>query len=127
MACGYYRCTSAPFPNPFFSVSFVSSAVNPPDRGQESNHRELKGLREPVDFKGVRWNRLGGRKGAIWKTGCSSLRLADRMHGHHSTQHVEHYSVGGTQFGQLQLDNRLAGIVEQGFQDVGIRLGVSSK
>ncbi len=64
-ACGLNRCTSDPSPNPSFSVSFASSVVKPPDRGSESNHRGLKELREPVDFKGVCCNRPGGRKAVI--------------------------------------------------------------
>jgi len=41
-------CTSASSPNPSFSVS---SVVQTPDRGQESNHRGLKELREPLSFR----------------------------------------------------------------------------
>jgi len=51
----------------------VSSVVKPPDRGQESNHRGLKGLREPVDFKGVCWNPLGRRDTVVWDAGKPSV------------------------------------------------------
>ena len=64
---GSDRCTSAPFPFHSLSVSSVCSVVKPPDRGEESNHRGLKGLRKPLHFNGVCWSHPGGRIVVVWK------------------------------------------------------------
>jgi len=49
--------------NPSFSVLSDHSVVDPQDSDPELNHKELRGLREELDFSGTCWSRLGARAG----------------------------------------------------------------
>ena len=64
-------------PNPAFSVLFVSSVVCFQERRQRSNHRELRGLREGLDFNGVYWSRVGGS--GITEAASHGGRGSDRL------------------------------------------------
>ena len=72
-ACDLARRPSDSSLHPLFSVFSEHSAVHPLVREREIDHRELKELREPLYFNGVRVSRLGGRKTVIWWVGIPAL------------------------------------------------------
>lgn len=65
VSSGLSRFSSDSTSNPSFSVFSVRSVVNAQVDEQEPNHRWLRGLRESLDFNGVGWSRVGGRKAVI--------------------------------------------------------------
>lgn len=102
-----------PTPNPYFSVFFGCSVVDPQDSEEQSNHRGLRELRESIHLNGGCVGRLG-RRNAIFG---DLKRNLGRVVGSQGGFMVKSFGVGAPDFFQRPIGGLVFGMQDD--QDAG--------